>query len=125
MPSTGEAFGIVFLEAWAVGKPVIGARTQAVSSVIADGSDGYLISPGDAGDLATHIARMLGDPKLAQQMGTRGRAKVMSRYTVSRIADIVEGVYFRTLRWHRHRTRSEQRASSDIEEAMSSSMGET
>lgn len=98
MPSTGEAFGIVYLETWAAGKPVIGARTRAVSSVIRDGRDGYLVAPGQAGEVAERLVRWIESPDLARQMGKRGRGKVESRYTVSRIADIVEGVYVRVLR---------------------------
>jgi len=98
LPSTGEAFGIVYLEAWAVGKPVIGARIHAVSSVIIDGQDGYLISPGSVAELAERITRWLDDPLLAHEMGRRGQEKVKNRYTVPRIADIVEGVYRRVLR---------------------------
>jgi glycosyltransferase involved in cell wall biosynthesis len=98
MPSTGEAFGIVFLEAWSVGKPVIGARTHAVSSIIADGHDGFLIEPRSVEEMADRIVRLMEDPSLVQQMGERGRAKVLSRYTVPRITDIVEGVYLRLMR---------------------------
>ena len=98
MPSTGEAFGIVYLEAWAAGKPVIGARTRAVSGVIHDGRDGYLVAPGQAEQVAERLAQWMDDPDLAKRMGKAGREKVENRYTVSRIADIVEGVYLRVLR---------------------------
>jgi len=98
LPSIGEAFGIVFLEAWLMGKPVIGARVPAVSSVIDDGQDGWLAVPGDASDLAACIARLVADPDLARRMGATGRDKVLRRYTVPRIADRVEGIYLRVLR---------------------------
>jgi glycosyltransferase involved in cell wall biosynthesis len=103
LPSAGEAFGIVFLEAWIMGKPVVGARTLAVSSVIADGQDGLLATPGDAADLAACIARLVADPDRAREMGARGRAKVLRRYTVPRIADRVEGIYLRVLRRRQRR----------------------
>ena len=98
LPSIGEAFGIVFLEAWIMGKPVIGARTLAVSSVIQEGQDGLLIAPGDAADLAACITRLATDPDLAHRMGARGREKVLRRYTVPRIAERIEGIYLRVLR---------------------------
>jgi glycosyltransferase involved in cell wall biosynthesis len=103
MPSTGEAFGIVFLEAWAVGKPVIGARIESVSSIVADGRDGYLVRPGSVSQLAEHIVRLMENPTLGQEMGECGREKVINRYLVPRITDIVEGVYLRVLRRHRRR----------------------
>jgi len=98
LPSGGEAFGIVFLEAWIMGKPVIGARTLAVSTVIDQGSDGFLVAPGDVGDLAACLVRLLEDPALPRRMGAHGRAKVLKRYTVARLTDVVEGVYLRVLR---------------------------
>jgi glycosyltransferase involved in cell wall biosynthesis len=100
LPSSGEAFGIVYLEAWAVGKPVIGARTRAVSSLVSDGLDGYLIPPGNARALVEHVAHLLENPVKVRRMGERGRAKVINRYTVPRVADVVEGVYLRVLRRH-------------------------
>jgi glycogen synthase len=107
LPSIAEAFGIVFLEAWLMGKPVIGARVLAVSSVISDGHDGLLAAPGDVADLAACIARLVADPDLGRSMGARGREKVLARYTVSRIADRVEGVYLRVLRRRQRRSHSE------------------
>jgi glycosyltransferase involved in cell wall biosynthesis len=102
LPSIGEAFGIVFLEAWIMGKPVVGARTPAVSSVIDEGQDGLLSAPGDGADLAACLSRLLTDPALARRMGANGRTKVLQRYTVPRITDRVEGIYLRVLR-QRHR----------------------
>jgi len=98
LPSVGESFGIVFLEAWIMSKPVIGARTLSVASLIQDGYDGLLAKPGDAADLAACIARLAGDPELAHRMGARGREKVLKRYTVPHIAERVEGICLRVLR---------------------------
>jgi glycosyltransferase involved in cell wall biosynthesis len=98
LPSSGEAFGIVYLEAWTVGKPVVGAHTLAVSSVIADGVDGWLVPVGDSVALARVLERWIDEPHLARRMGERGRDKVLRRFTVGRVADVVEGVYLRTVR---------------------------
>jgi glycosyltransferase involved in cell wall biosynthesis len=98
LPSIGESFGIVFLEAWMMSKPVIGARTLAVSSVIRDGHDGLLAAPGDVADLVGCITRLYNDPELARRMGAKGREKVLCRYTVTRITERVEGIYLRALR---------------------------
>jgi glycosyltransferase involved in cell wall biosynthesis len=97
LPSTGEAFGLVFLEAWIVGKPVIGARTAAVSEIISDGLDGWIVPPGDPSALAETIVRWIESPDLARQMGQVGRQKVLADYTCARVADVVEGIYARTL----------------------------
>ena len=100
LPSTAEAFGIVFLEAWAVKKPVIGARSGAIPAVIAEEEDGLLIEPGDAEGLARQIKRLINDPALKIRLGAKGYEKVLARYTVERIADVVEQAYFQLL----HRT---------------------
>ena len=81
MPSRAESFGIVYLEAWANGKPVIGARAGGAAEVISDGVDGYLVPFGDASSLASRIKGLIADHELAQQMGEAGRAKLFARYT--------------------------------------------
>jgi glycosyltransferase involved in cell wall biosynthesis len=95
--SAGEAFGIVFLEAWSLEKPVVGPRTAAISSVIDEGQDGWLVPLGDPLALAGALRRWVRNPGLAAEMGRRGRQKVMQRYTCGRVADVVEEVYARTL----------------------------
>lgn len=93
LPSTGEAFGIVYLEAWAHAKPVIGARIASVASIIADGETGLLVAPGDAGALAELLRRLSAGRGWARGMGERGHQTLLRRYTVERIADVVEGAY--------------------------------
>ena len=97
LPSTAEAFGIVFLEAWAVGKPVIGAHAGAIPYVIEDGYDGLLVAPGDAAELATAIERLITCPELRRWLAANGQAKVRQHYTVERIADRVEAGYRRVV----------------------------
>ncbi len=98
LPSAGESFGIVYLEAWAYGKPVIGARIPAVSSLVQHGHDGLLVQPDDGRALLQALSFLLTHPEQAARMGQHGREKLERRYTVARIADIVEGVYARVLR---------------------------
>jgi glycosyltransferase involved in cell wall biosynthesis len=97
LPSTAEAFGIVFLEAWAVGKPVIGARAGAIPWIVEDGHDGLLVTPGDATDLAVAVERLIEDPALGRWLAMNGRTKVHRRYTVERIVDQIEDGYRRVL----------------------------
>jgi glycosyltransferase involved in cell wall biosynthesis len=93
LPSTSEAFGIVFLEAWAIGKPVIGARAGAVPSVIAEEVDGLLMEPNDVASLRAQVERLVTDANLRQRLGQAGRNKVLNRYTVDHVTDIIEGGY--------------------------------
>jgi glycosyltransferase involved in cell wall biosynthesis len=98
VPSTGESFGIVYLEAWAYAKPVLGARIKAVSSLVDDGANGFLVDPAQPQELAARLAQLADDPSLATAMGERGRQKLMARYTLSRQGDIVENLYRRVIR---------------------------
>jgi glycogen(starch) synthase len=93
MPSRVDSFGIVYLEAWAYGVPVIGCRAGGVPDVIGDGQDGLLVEFGDQASLASAIDKLLSDPELRQAMGRRGRAKVQARYTWDRIYADLETVY--------------------------------
>lgn len=98
MPSTGEAFGIVYLEAWAYGKPVIGANIQAVRSLIDHGVDGFVVDPALPSQLLSAILTLADDPQRAAEMGQQGQRKVRQRYRTERITDVVEGAYRRVLR---------------------------
>ncbi|MEM7031826.1 MAG: glycosyltransferase family 4 protein [Chloroflexota bacterium] len=97
MPSVGEAFGIVYLEAWMMGKPVIGAQIKAVSSLIQHDHDGWLIAADDVSDLAEKIKQWVLNPTLAKTMGQRGLEKVQQRYTTTQIGDRAEAIYQQVL----------------------------
>ena len=76
LPSRGEGFGLVYLEAMARGKPVIGGAHGGAPEVIDDGKTGYLVQHGDVPQLATSIQTLLSDPELGREMGARGRERV-------------------------------------------------
>lgn len=92
MPSRTDSFGIVYLEAWLNGVPVIGARAGGVPEIITDGTDGYLVDFGDVDALANRITILLQRPELAHEMAQAGRRKVLAEHTwdhkISRIAEI-------------------------------------
>jgi len=76
LPSRGEGFGLVYLEAMARGKPVIGGAHGGAPEVIDDGKTGYLVQHGDAPQLAMSIETLLANPVLAREMGARGRERL-------------------------------------------------
>jgi phosphatidylinositol alpha-1,6-mannosyltransferase len=83
LPSGGEGFGLVYLEAMARGKPVIGGAHGGAPEVIEDGKTGYLVHHGDAPQLATCIETLLADPVLGREMGARGRERVARDFRFS------------------------------------------
>jgi glycosyltransferase involved in cell wall biosynthesis len=91
LPSRFEAFGIVFLEAWACGTPVIGAATGAIPSVVGEG--GLTFPYGDAIQLAEKLRTMLHDQNLAHAMASRGQHRLRSRFTWDHIGWLTRESY--------------------------------
>jgi glycosyltransferase involved in cell wall biosynthesis len=86
-PSRLDAFGIVLLDAWISGKPVIGCWSGAMPDLIDDGRTGFLVGFGDTATLTHRILTLLGDPGLRMRMGEEGRRTVLARYTWDRVTD--------------------------------------
>ena len=80
-PSWNESFGIVFLEAWAAGKPVVGCRAGAIPTVVSDGEDGLLVPPRDPDSLGIALLRLLNSDDLRRRLGRNGQNKVRQVYT--------------------------------------------
>lgn len=95
LPSVEESFGMVMIEAWMSGKPVIGGNIASTRCIIDPGVDGWLATPFDASDLAGRILDLISDPRKRAAFGERGRAKVLARYTWDRVADSWEATFQR------------------------------
>lgn len=85
MPSTAEAFGIVYVEAWAEAKPVIGGMAPALRELILDGVNGYRLAQ-EAGPLADTLVRLLRDPALREELGRNGCKLQRERFTWEAVA---------------------------------------
>jgi len=97
LPSAVESFGVVFLEAWAQKKPVIGANIPSVAAMVEEGKDGTLVPYNDPPALAQAILKLLNDLGRRRQMGEAGRVKVRERFEVGKVAEKMETLFLQLI----------------------------
>jgi len=90
MPSSKEGFGIVFLEAWRHGLPVICGTGDAAAEIVTDGIDGFAVDPRDIEALSAKMTLLLDDPNRAFAMGEAGAEKVRTRYLLRHFRENLE-----------------------------------
>lgn len=84
---------MVFLEAQAMGLPVVSFASGGVTDAVHDGVTGLLAPERDEGALAAHLDRVLGDPELCRRMGDAGRARVREHFDLRKQTARLEGIY--------------------------------
>lgn len=80
LPSYREGFGLVLIEAAAVGIPTVGSRIYGISDAVQDGVTGLLFRPGDVVDLTEKIRLLLDDEQLAYNLGEAGRLRARREF---------------------------------------------
>ena len=104
-PATGlESFGIVLLEAMAVGKPTVATNIEGYNSVLTHGVEGLLVPPKNEEILARALVSLLTNESLRQEMAARARLKAIE-YSWKHIAQRVLNYYARILSeppWRKH-----------------------
>jgi glycosyltransferase involved in cell wall biosynthesis len=80
VPSMGEGFGMVALEAMERARPVVAAAIGGLGELVRDGETGILVPAGEAEPLRDAIVRLAGDLELARTMGEEGRRRALSRF---------------------------------------------
>lgn len=96
-PSRYEPFGIVALEAMAAGVPVVAGNVGGLREIIADGEDGWLVAPGDAGALSATLYTLLDDAARARRMTEAAKRKVAETYTWASVAKQTASLYSKVL----------------------------
>ena len=81
LPSRGEGFGLVFLEAMANAKPVIGGAHGGIPDIVEDGVTGLLVPHGDVERLGQELESLFNNPSRAKGMGARGRDRLAKTFS--------------------------------------------
>jgi glycosyltransferase involved in cell wall biosynthesis len=97
VPSMGEGFGMVALEAMERARPVIAAAIGGLGELVRDGETGLLVSPGEAEPLARAIVELTSDLDRAARMGERGRKRALEEFLEQRCTDRTEILYRESL----------------------------
>lgn len=93
LPSWNEAFGVVYIEAMAHGKPVIGCKGEGIEDFVEDRKTGMLVNPKDTDSLVKAIYYLLSNPEEAKRIGERARRLVLEKYTWTKNAEKTIKVY--------------------------------
>jgi len=82
LPSKREALPLVLLESMACGTPVIATTNEGSIEIVSHGYDGLLVKQNDIAALSEAICRLISDSSLREEMGKRGREKVVSNFSI-------------------------------------------
>ena len=93
LPSIHEPFGIVILEAWAAGLPVVASRVGGVPSFVINGEDGALFPPDDLDAACSLVRHLAANPEARLRLANTGQKKARQEFGWDRISKRVEGIY--------------------------------
>jgi len=91
--SRNEGFGLTLIEAMSVGAALVASRAGAAELAVEDGVTGVLTPPGDVDALVAALEPLLRDPASAADMGERGRARVLAKFSLDAEANKIAEVY--------------------------------
>ncbi|HMI22651.1 MAG TPA: glycosyltransferase family 4 protein [Gaiellaceae bacterium] len=97
VPSMGEGFGMVALEAMERARPVIAAEIGGLGELVDDGITGYLVPAGEAEPLADAIVALASDLPRAAELGEAGRRRALEEFLQDRCTDRTEALYRQAL----------------------------
>lgn len=93
LPSVSETFGLVILEAWAAGAPIISSRTSGATALVTEGRNGFLFDLHRPEIFHAAVDRLLTEPALRSQLGAAGRARVIADFDTTVLSGRMKALY--------------------------------
>jgi glycosyltransferase involved in cell wall biosynthesis len=93
VPSLGEGFGMVALEAMERGRPVVASDVGGLPEIVADGKTGLVVPAGDPDALAAAVVALVRDPDRAEALGEAGRRRALDRFRQERCTERHDELY--------------------------------
>ena len=93
LPSYNEGLPMSVLEAMAAALPVIATTVGGIPEAVRDGSEGFLVQPGDIRALAEKMASLLADKEMCHEMGKAAWTRALSTFSTQVVIPRLEGIY--------------------------------
>lgn len=97
LSSLTEGTSLTLLEAMASGKPVVATNVGGNAKVVIDNETGFLVPPGEPSIMAEKIIKLLKDRNLINEMGTKGRNRVLEHFSLDKMVNAYEKLYLNCL----------------------------
>ena len=93
LPSISEPFGLVILESWAAGTPVISSRTSGATDLIEEGKTGWIFELDNPAKFHAALNAALKNPAETKRMGNAGSDLVKTKFDTNVLAGNVKNLY--------------------------------
>lgn len=100
LPAYNEGFPVAIIEAMSAGLPIISTPVGGIPDVIEEGTNGFLVEPGDAEAIADRIVNLLNNRALNHNMGKQNAMKALANFDVSIVVNALCKIYEQTLKMY-------------------------
>jgi glycosyltransferase involved in cell wall biosynthesis len=98
LPSLWEGFGIVLIEAMAAGKPCVTTQISSMPEIVKNNVSGFVVPPNDSFSIAEASIRILSDKKFSSELGEEGKRIVKEKFSIEKMTDKYEEVFYNLLK---------------------------